>query len=216
MEESIRTALRSALDYPLGFAGLNEVVFPGDRLVLATDAQTAREPDILQEIVYALLEAGLATPDIALLFAEEEKNQAFLSLSNFLPEGMRLLFHRPESRDDLALLGVDSNDEPIALNRAIVDADVVITLGQYDPKLLQRSNLGIHAPLFPRFSDKATQQRFSEAKGIARRQLRAEVNEVARRLGVLFTIQVLFSGGRAYECFAGLPELVLQKLAKIR
>ena len=213
----MKELLHSSLAFPLGFPELSATFFPGDRVVLVPDHEMAFEPDIFDEISKILVEYGLSPKDISVILTEEEEKQRRSeSILSSFPE-VRILFHKSESRDDLALLGVDINDEPIALNRELVDADAVISIGRYHSKKKShkpKNYFGPHSSIFPRFSDRKTLLRFDAAKGTLRRKLELEVEEVARQLGVLFTIQLLRRPGKPDIVVSGNPELVVEVLEK--
>jgi hypothetical protein len=111
------------------------------------------------------------------------------------------------------LLGVNESDEPILLCRELIDADWVISVGRFYAKP-PKDHFGLHSAIFPRFSDSATQHRFAETNAKKHRQLQAEVDETAKLLGVMFTIQFLRERGKPTKIAAGLPELVMETLSK--
>ncbi|MDR1964093.1 MAG: lactate racemase domain-containing protein [Planctomycetaceae bacterium] len=204
--------LRNILTNPLGFPILSQTVFPGDHVLLVPDSEYAGESEILAEIATILLENGLNTEDIQILLTDSEEVTVSSRLQKRLPKGVRIPVHRPARREQLALLGVNKADEPIALCRDLIDADLVISVGRFYTKP-PKDHFGLHTAIFPRFSDAATQHRFAEAKGGAKhRQLQAEVDEAAQLLGIIFTIQFLQERGKSLQIAAGLPELVAETL----
>jgi hypothetical protein len=205
--------LSQILTEPLGFPPLSRMVFPGDRVFLVPDAEYAEEPKILAEIVTVLLENGFNAHDIQILLTDSEELTVSKSLQNRLPSDVRILFHRPGRRDQHALLGVNESDEPISLCRDLIDADLIISVGRFYAKL-PKNHFGLHSAIFPRFSDSATQHRFSETNSTKHRQLQAEVDEAAKLLGVIFTIQFLRQRGKPTKIAAGLPELVIETLSR--
>ena len=107
--------------------------------------------------------------------------------------------HDPSDRAGLAYLAADDHGEPIMLNRLLTDADVVLPIG-----CLQGAGssgyFGIHTPLFPAFSDQTAVARFRRldalgSNGPCKRDLSAEVDQVAWLLGVNFTIQLVPAAG---------------------
>lgn len=207
--------LYRSLAEPLGFSSFADILFPDDRILLVPDAEIAVEPRISAKIVKFLLKYEMKAENVSVLLMESEEKA--LTESSQLPTGVPLVIHHPERRDRLALLGVDVDDQPIALNRELVDADMVITIGRFHPKkqsTRQRNYFGVHSAVFPRFADGETIRRFSEAKGTERRKLRNEVEEVARQLGIVFTVQLLRQRGEPDRFVVGRPDLVLVELEK--
>ncbi|MDR3199069.1 MAG: nickel-dependent lactate racemase [Planctomycetaceae bacterium] len=206
--------LNQILTEPLGFPPLSQLVFPGDRVFLVPDAEYAEEPEILAEIVDILLENGFKAEDVQILLTDSEEFTVSRRLRNCLSSDIRVLFHRPSRRDLHALLGVNESDEPISLCRDLVDADLVISVGRFYTKR-PKNHFGLHTAIFPRFSDSATQHRFADTGKSKHRQLQAEVDEAAKLLGVIFTIQFLRERGKPVKIAAGLPELVMEMLQDV-
>ncbi|MDR2757217.1 MAG: lactate racemase domain-containing protein [Planctomycetaceae bacterium] len=206
--------LSQILTAPLGFPPLSQMVFPGDRVFLVPDAEYADEPEILIEIVAILLENGFNANDIQILLTDSEEFTVSKLLKNRLPSGVRVLFHRPGRRDLQALLGVNKANEPISLCRDLIDADLVISIGRFYTKQ-PKNHFGLHTAIFPRFSDSTTQHRFAETDKRKHHQLQTEVDEAAKLLGVIFTIQFLRERGKPTIIAAGLPELVTETLKNV-
>lgn len=202
MNENIHKALNS----PLGFPSLAEILFVGDRILLVPDAAVVDEPDWLMKIVETLIQAGSSAEDISILCSENEEAAAE-TLRGKLGCEVDILIHRPARPEGLALLGVNENDQPIALCRALVDADMVITIGRHSERS-KKDYFGIHTTIFPRLSDQETQRRFASTKGTQRRKLKKEVDEAAKLLGVLFTVQFIEQREKESLVVAGLPDLV--------
>lgn len=198
-------SIREALSSPRGFPTLSQTVFPGDRVLLAPDAEIATETAILAEMVQIFLETELAAEEITVLFGNNEQADSE-TLRTLVPEGVRILLHQPERRDRLAVLGVNDADEPIVLARELVDADMVFSVGRFRRRR-SKGHFGLHSAIFPRFSDQETRLRFESAKDSQRRRLEAEVEEVARQLGVVFTMQLFKEKGR-FHFVAGRPDLI--------
>lgn len=205
--KNMNESLRKALDRPLGFPSLEQTFFSGDRILFVPDAEFASDFETLLEIVDAFLDHGIRAEDLSILLTEPEEKTALRELRPRLRPEIGLFFHRPSQRERLALLGVNADDEPIALCRELVDADMVVSIGRYNPKS-SGDHFGLHTAIFPRFSDQETQARFSQAKGTARRKRNEEVREVAKQLGVVFTIQFHQRRGSSVQVAAGRPEAV--------
>jgi nickel-dependent lactate racemase len=115
-----------------------------------------------------------------------------------LPESIQqrlvVQVHDADDRDQLCMLNVSSHDDPIYLNRAIVEADVVIPIGVARARdcLGER---GVHGVLFPTFSNTETQQRFLDPRSTLASTLRKKRMEEAREadwfLGTRLVVQVV-------------------------
>ncbi len=206
--------LQSALDKLHGLPPLEQTVFPGDRVLLLPGAEIVTETILLAELA-ALLHSISYDPETesggaAVLIDETEETSAGKKLESILPPGVRLLVHRPNRPGSLAILGVNAADEPIALAREITECDLVVPVSRFRRKKL-KDDFG---PVFPRFSDTETRMRFAEAKGPARKKLALEIDEVARRLGILLAVQILQQKGKPPRIAAGLPDEVTRFLSE--
>jgi nickel-dependent lactate racemase len=204
-------SLQEILTEPLGFPNISQTMFSGDRVLLVPDAEYAGEPESVAEIVAILLQNALQCEDVTILLTDAEETAA-KNLLKQLPDGVRILFHKPERSERLALLGVNGANEPIVLCRELIDADLVISIGRFYRKK-PKNYFGVHSAIFPRFSDLQTQIRFAKSPKSSHRQRIAEVEEVARQLGIVFTIQFLKERGKPTKIAAGLPELVAETLS---
>lgn len=213
----MKTPLRSALENLHGLPSLDRTVFPGDRVLLVPDAEIALETGLLAEVAVTLLdllrEHGTEPGELSVLIDEAEEKAAGEALAAMLPEKVRLLVHRPERPGSLALLGVSAEDEPIALARDIAEYDLVVPVGRFYRRR-PKDHFGLFTAIFPRFSGTETRKRFADAPGTARRRLAAEVDEVARRLGVLLAVQILRQKGKPDRIAAGLPDEVARFLGE--
>lgn len=205
--------IRKALEYPLGLPSLAEILFAGDRILLVPDAAITAEPDLLAEIIDFLTRSDVQIGSIAILLTENEEKTT-KNLRDKLGNQINIIVHQPSRRDRLALLGVDLNDQPIALCRDLVDADMIITVGRYSNRV-SKDNFGLHSTVFPRFSDQETQLRFASMKGIQRRKLKNEVEEVAKLLGILFTVQFIAQQEKTNHVVAGIPGFVDEAIKQI-
>jgi nickel-dependent lactate racemase len=112
-----------------------------------------------------------------------------------LRERIAVLTHDPTDRRQLAYLAANALGDAILINRALHEADVVISIGCLRADETA-GYFGIHGAIFPACSDFKTIQRFrshesSSGQGNHHRDLIAEADHVAWLLGVNFTIQVV-------------------------
>jgi len=193
----VRSAVARALDQPLGYPPLAQAAVAGDRVVLALNRGVPQAPAIVAETIESLLAVGVSPADITLVRTSEDAQAGTDDPLGLVPDEARgqiiVDTHDPRDRDALSYLAASADGLPIYLNRAIFDADLVISIDV----LRLPDSLGYHgtnAGLFPAFSDAASLARFRSTKSHQREeraQLRQEADEVAWLLGSRFTIQVV-------------------------
>jgi hypothetical protein len=190
-------AVSAALVEPLGYPPLVQAVVPGDRVVLALDAGLPHAQAVVSAVMGTLTGAGVAPGDITLLGQAEA---VVAPLAPQWPDARRLV-HDPADRRQMAFLGRTSDQMQIVLNRALVDADVVILLGC----LRGTRTLGYNGPaggLCPALADEPTQRRFrafhcTQSPRQHAERAREKSAEIAWLLGARFTVQVV--PGRGVE-----------------
>ncbi|MCL2116913.1 MAG: lactate racemase domain-containing protein [Planctomycetaceae bacterium] len=195
----MKQLIAEAFKHPVNFPHISQVVYPGDQVVIAADAFVVRRPELLAAIVTEVISAGLDAKDVSVLMLEQERKMYEQPFRDALPEEHRasihVVVHNPLDPQCLAMLAVAKDDSPVLLNRALVDADVVIPVEHHEaaPGL---GYFGMHSVIYPRFADVETQKRylFSESKKNREKllaELVAEVGEMAGFLGVIMTVQIL-------------------------
>jgi nickel-dependent lactate racemase len=205
--EAVRNALIEPLDYP----PLTRTATPGDRVALALDEGLPQASEVVAAVIHALLQAGVDPDGITVLQTVDDRRLGMVEPGPWLAadvrQRIRLLVHDPSDRGSMAYLAAATSGEPIYLNRALADADVLLPIG-----CVRRGGrhgfLGVHGAIFPAYSDQRTQSRFRavDALGSAaeHRGLVQEVAQVGWLLGVSFTIQVVPGpGARVLGVIAG-------------
>ncbi|MBK8810489.1 MAG: nickel-dependent lactate racemase [Acidobacteria bacterium] len=133
----------ASLDQPIGSPALEEIVGPGESvLIVVPDATRSTACDsIVNLLVRRLIANGTAPYEISIIFATgihrrvtpEEKRKL---LTPFIFQRIKTLDHN--ARDLMQLAGFDSDkfvsfgeigNEPVELNRALVDNDHIILVG---------------------------------------------------------------------------------------
>ena len=150
-------ALQDALDHPLDFPALRQMMVPGDRVAIALDGSLTGVEPILFALKKSFDEAGVSTQDVTVVVTPESRPE----LVRDLPEGMTLVVHDPSNREGLAYLAATKDGRRIYLNRHLTDADVVIPVGRagFDPVVGYR---GPWSVLFPGLSQEATRVSYRE------------------------------------------------------
>ena len=134
-----RQRIEKALDAPIGTPRLEEMVRPGDRVLIVVNDHTRPGPN--REIVEALLDrlngAGVADEKIRFICAtgshraptDREMREI---VGDRVVDRYEIVMHDCRDKDSLFLLGnVDGLD--IWLNKALLEADFVITTGLISP-----------------------------------------------------------------------------------
>jgi hypothetical protein len=209
MIQTILNHLRQSVTKPLGLPTLDQLIFEGDKIVFIPDEQHIGDIALLLELVNVFIKNGAKAEQLTILLTDADEKIVSAVLLPKLPDGVKLFFHQPGRRDMLARLGVNDADKPIMLCRELIDADLILTMSRYHRKS-PKNYFGIHSVVFPRFSDYETQQRF--VRQSQRKKMADEVNTVAKNLGVIFTVQILYDKNVPIQIFAGLPQLVEESL----
>lgn len=200
-------AVRRALAEPLEFPPLVQAALPGDKVVLALDHGVPQADAIVAQAVESLVGAGVDPHDIVLLRSRADASTAdpLGALPASLREAVVTRVHDPANRESLSYLAAGADARPIYVNRAIHDADVVISIGVL--RLAESLGYyGIHSALVPAFSDAASFERYhapQAAEHSRQNRLRRDADEVGWLLGVQFTIQVVPAAGGILHVLAG-------------
>jgi nickel-dependent lactate racemase len=185
-------ALRKALQSPLGSPPLGRYTVPGDRIVVAVDHGVPQTARLVAVLVEELTAAGVAGDQIEVLQADPPG-----VASDFEPTAVgagRVARHDPAHREAVGFLAATIEGQPIYLNRDLLEADLVIWLGQAAPSSAPRWH-GVSRDLYPTFSDAAAQRRFVAAGLRAKREefdrRKQEAAEAAWLAGSLFRVAVV-------------------------
>jgi lactate racemase len=211
----LAAATLAALSEPIGYPALAQCTTPGDRVVVALDHGLPQLAEITAAVVGALVTAGVDADGITVL--ESQAGRAAGDPRRLLPAALRqrvaLVIHDPDDRKELAYLAADKAGDPILINRALHEADVVLPVG----RLRGEQSAGyfdIHGVIYPTFSDTKTLQRFRgpgalNGHGARRRELVADVDQVAWLLGITLTVQLVPAAGeQVLQVLAGRSESV--------
>ncbi len=173
--QSVAHALVEPLEYP----PLAKSVAPGDRVVLVLGHDVPQAAEIVAAVVRSLVESGLDADGISVLQSGSDAEARNVDVCQELPAEWRqriaVAVHDPARRDNLAYLSASESGEPIFLNRAIIDADVVLPIGCMNRRK-EAGRFGIHDSIYPTFSDQRTLARFRspralKAQGAGKRKL---------------------------------------------
>jgi hypothetical protein len=188
--------IRSALEAPLDFPPLRQVVVPGDRVVIPFDPSLPAASVILGKIATILGEVGVESM-IAMIDGRETASRDLA-----IPTGMTLEIHDPSDRTTLAYLATTEAGRRIYLNRLVADADCVIPVGRlgYDERIGAR---GPWSVIEPGLGD-ATYPAVSLLAPLrAKVEGSEEPTEVSRLLGSQFQIAGVAGRSGLLELIAG-------------
>jgi len=199
-DPKIRDAVRAALTEPLEYPSLSDMLTSSDRAAIVPDAALPHQQEVLAAAVELLLESGVLPENVTVLLTEEDQSRADYDFRDLLtpPElaqAVRVETHDPSDTHSMTILTNDEEGDPVVLNRAIIDADVVLPIGSFRGRL-SPDYFGLFNALYPRFSDRSSTKSFQNpnlltgtqdvANGLAKR-----VDKVAWLLGLMFSVQVV-------------------------
>lgn len=204
----------AAVESPPAGPGLQTHAVPGDRVAIALAGSVPQPAAVLSAVVGKLQAAGVAGDDITLLHAPPLEHlqaagpaaQAPATLEN----SCRLVEFDPAADADTAYLAADEEARPLHLARALVDADLVVAVGQwgFDAALGGRSLEGEIWPAFARAACREDLVRALARKGRhALAGWRANMQEIAWQLGVCASLRLVAGRGGSLAAAAfGLPD----------
>ncbi len=213
----VAIAVDWALAEPLGYPPLAKAALPGDRVVLALADGVPQVGTVLARTIRVLEDAGVALSDITIVTTQRAGAPGDDPLDG-LPDAIRsavvVVHHDPNHRESLSYLAASAAGDPIYVNHAIHDADLVITVGclRHDDSL---GYFGVHSTLFPAFSDAKSIKRFRAPQAnepAERTRLTKLAEEVGWLLGAQFTLQVVpGEDGGVLHLLAGETEAVFRE-----
>jgi nickel-dependent lactate racemase len=193
-------------------------------VVLPLGPAVPRAGEIIAAAVRSLVDAGVQPDGIAVLRTQADAKAGIGDprpwLSKLLMERISVVTHHPGRRAELAYLASTETGDPIFLNRAMTDADVVLPVGCFRDRSAV-GHWGIHSAVFPTFSDQRTIERFRsptslDDRGHPKRRPGQIVDEVGWLLGVTLTMQVIPGAGDAVlGVLAGQTEAVRQQARRL-
>ncbi|MES2789658.1 MAG: lactate racemase domain-containing protein [Planctomycetota bacterium] len=199
----LASAVRQALEEPLDFPPLSRAVVPGDQVVLALDRHTPQGATLIAAVYEIIAAQGVDPANILILQPTALAGPKVTDPRTELPEAVRNVVqwrvHDATDATQQAYLATTANGERIYLDRDVVHADFVMSIGQigFDPVLGYR---GTNTVLYPGLSSTSAVQK---ARGFGHQELTPEddrplrqlVDEIGWLLGIQFSLQVLPSRG---------------------
>jgi nickel-dependent lactate racemase len=133
-------AVETALDAPIGSDRLGALVRPGSNVTIVVDDLTRPTPVhlLLPPVLDRLRQAGLRSSEITILVATGThrpmtSHELKARLGDAVVNGYRVVNHDYRRTGDLVDLGRTPSGIPIKINRMVVEADLVIGIGNIVP-----------------------------------------------------------------------------------
>lgn len=133
-------AVEVALDAPIGSERLGALVQPGYKVTIVVDDLTRPTPVhlLLPPVLDRLIQGGLRSSEITILVATGThrpmtSDELRARLGDAAVDGYRVVNHDYRRTGDLVDLGSTPSGIPIKINRLVVDADLVIGIGNIVP-----------------------------------------------------------------------------------
>ena len=138
--EDLQEALAYALADPLGQQPLQEWVRPRDRVLIISDDNTRLTPAdrLLPPLIKTIHEAGVHDDRIYIIMAlgthrPMTEQEMVKKVGPEIFSRIEVFNHDWKNPDQLVDMGMSKNGTPLHVNRAVLDADVVIGLGAIVP-----------------------------------------------------------------------------------
>jgi len=216
LEQDVAETLAAPLEFP----PLRRCVFSGDRVVLAVDRDIPGVETILAGMWRQMELANVRPEDVHILQPADRDELKPADPRGELPADVRdavsWRVHTFERDDDCGYLASSATGDRVYLSRDVLDADVVISVGQiaFDAVLGFR---GTNSVFYPGLSNA---QAAGRSQGLGHRELgpederplRSLIDEIGWLLGTQFTVQTLpGANGGVSRVTAGGCEAVLRQ-----
>jgi nickel-dependent lactate racemase len=192
-------AVAEALEQPLQYPALRRAITPDDHVTIVVDENMPRLRELVTPILEHVTGAGVSPDRVTLLCPPGPNRQTWIDDLPDAFEEVRLEVHDPTDRGRIAYLASTKSGRRIYLNRAAVDADLLVVLSRprFDAVL---GYGGAEGAVYPALSDAATLREWeatatSHAPTGHARPARREAGEVSWLLGAPFYVQVIEGPG---------------------
>jgi len=207
-----------ALNNPISTRKIEEIVKPGDSIILIVDDNTRLTPcpKILPKVIERLKEAGVRENNIRVVIAtgthrslSQEEVERKVGTEIF--RRIEVLNHNWKDKDNLIYIGKTTNGTPIEVNRYVLKAKVKIGVGNVIPHPLTGWSGGAKI-IQPGVCGKSTTAAThilgaiypNSFLGVVDNPIRREIESVAREVGLTMIINtVLNHRGEVAKVFAG-------------
>lgn len=217
------SAVREAIAHPLEFPSLDNATVPGDRVAIALDPLTPSAAGATMGALAALRDAGVESDQVTVVCAQPLPCEHFRdALAESHHGEVQLELHDPGDEEACAMVAVGKAGEALRMNRAIAEADFVLTIAAARAPLSEGAASSPFAGLYPTFADAKTQRRWRQSspegrREAARRKMAAAADEAGWLVGALFVVHLVPAGGGGIAgVYAGEPRVVARAAAQRR
>jgi hypothetical protein len=182
-------------------------VVDGDRIVVAVAADVPQNQAILQSVVSTLAEAGATDDRIEVLRLWSNRLQPVVA-------GATTVIFDPSNEADTCYLMADDEANPLYVARALVDADVVVSVGSFgwNAALCGRATEG---ELWPSFSRAAAAEQLKRTLALSPRgghqAWKTTAHDVLWQIGVIAEVRAVSGVGDSLaDVSFGMPHEVVR------
>jgi lactate racemase len=211
-------AVAAALDTPIGCDRLETIVHPGQKVTVVVDDLTRPTPVhlLLPSVLDRLTGAGLPRAAVTILVATGThrpmtRSELATRLGDAAVEGYRVVNHDYRRTSDLVDLGTTPSGIPVNLNRLVVEADVVVGIGNIVPhrycgwaggaKIIQP---GVSGEATTAATHLMITKDPAARLGVVENDVRHEIEAVAERVNLKFIVNtILDPRGRLVDIVSG-------------
>ena len=210
-----------ALDHPIGSPPLEELVSARARVLVLVDDITRQTPAwaLLPAVFRRLGASGCAPENMKILIASGTHSrmsqpEVEKKLGREIPRHYPVSIHHWRQEENLMDLGVTRDGTPVRVNRLLGEADLVIGVGQIVPHRVMGYTggativqPGVSGPAVTGYTHwMSALYPGREILGIAENPVRLEVEEIARKAGLRFIVNVVMDAHeRVIHIVAGDP-----------
>ncbi len=224
-----QSAIKQALDHPIGTPPLREIAKPGKRACIVFTDITRASPDhqLVPALLVELEQAGVRDEDITLLCGiglhrPSTLEEKAIKLGADIVSRYRVIDNEPQNPASLVDLGHTKGGVPVLLHQSVVEADVLISTGIVEPHQYAGYSGGCktvaigaagealiahtHSPAFVDHPN----TRLGQIEGNPFHQA---VTEAAQRAGLRFILNVVLDDHKnVLRVTAGNPDMAFQDL----
>lgn len=215
--EDIETCIRSAIDKPIASPKLAEIARGKKTAVIVSDDYTRQTPVhiIIPIIERELISAGVEKIRIIVALGTHREMTEAEKLARFgqdICERFDIINHQYKDAENLVDLGTSPRGTHFLINKYVVEADLVIGLGQIAPhriagysggaKIILPGVCGAQGIAHTHWIGGSEDG--EKMLGFAENPVREEMNECARRAGLAFIVNVVCDpAGRLIDAVSG-------------
>ncbi len=213
--------IRNAFANLIGSPPIHELAQGKKRVLILTDDYTRKTPvkEVLACLIPELKAAGVQHEDITITVAlgthrPMTDSERMAKFGEDICRNFRIIDHNWREEDHLVDLGVTEAGTPIRVNRAVMESDLILGIGQIVPhriagfsgggKIIQPGICGAETTAQTHW--RSALYPGAEVLGVADNPVRLEIEQVARRVGLTAIINAVCDpDGNLIGMFVGDP-----------